>query len=125
MIGVGGEHGQTTGRSPEGPAATGARSDHRPGAPAGAAGGGDRLGLSRWALQLGLPAGTRPAGPADAAGGRPLHPEADAQPLRRGAVRAVDREPVLSVLLRRAELLPPAAVRSLLNNPLAPASGRG
>src|ERR1700730_18630546 len=76
MIGVGGEHGQTTGRSPEGPAATGARSDHRPGAPAGAAGGRDRLGLSRWALQLGLPAGTRPARPADAAGGRPLHPEA-------------------------------------------------
>ena len=57
MIGVGGEHGQTAGRSPEGPAPAGARSDHRPGPSAGAAGGRDRLGFPRWALQLGVPAG--------------------------------------------------------------------
>ena len=43
---------------------------------------------------------------ADAAGRRPVHPEAHAQPLGRGAVRALDREPLLPILLRRVELLP-------------------
>ena len=67
----------------------------------------------------------RAAGSADAAGGRPVHPQAHARALGRGAVRALGGEPVLPVLLRRAVLLPRSAVRSLLDDPLAPAPGRG
>ena len=63
--------------------------------------------------------------PADATGRRPVHPEAHAQSLGRGAVRALAGEPLLPVLLRRVELLPPAAVRSLIDDALAPAAGRG
>src|SRR5215831_18175743 len=43
--------------------------------------------------------GTRAAAIADAAGGRAVHSQAYAQPLRRGAVRAMGGEPVFPVLL--------------------------
>src|ERR1700716_829243 len=49
----------------------------------------------------------------DATGGRAVHPEAHARPVRRGLVRALAGEPVLPVLLRRTELRSPAAVRSI------------
>src|SRR5215468_5631233 len=61
--------------------------------------GGDRLGLSGGTLQLGVSGGTRAAAVADAAGGRAVHSQAYAQPLRRGAVRAMGGEPVFPVLL--------------------------
>src|SRR5271169_6785633 len=51
--------------------------------------------------------------------------EAHAQPVGRGAVRALGGEPVLPVLLRRAELLPQAAVRPVVADALAPAAGGG
>src|SRR3546814_5449901 len=77
------------------------------------------------ALRRDLCAGSRPAAAADPPGGGALHPEAHAQPVRRGAVRALDREPVLPVLLRRGRVPPRAAVRPLVADPLAPAPGRG
>jgi transposase len=73
--------------------------------------------------EFGVPARPRPAGPADAAGGRAVHPEAHAQSQRRGAVRALAGEPVLPILLRRAVILSQAAVRPLVADPLAPAPG--
>src|SRR5215813_5998027 len=75
------------------------RGDRQPSPSAGAAGGGDRLGLSGGTLQLGVSDGTRAAAVADAAGGRAVHSQAYAQPLRRGAVRAMGGEPVFPVLL--------------------------
>src|SRR5713226_7382392 len=99
---------------PEGFAPTGTRSDHRHGSSAGAVGRADRLGVSRRALRLGVPTGPWSTWLADAAGGGPFHSQAHAQPIGRGAVRAVDREPVFPVLLRRAELLPQAALRPLV-----------
>src|SRR5215470_7273824 len=56
-------------------------------------------------------AGSGPAPPADPAGGGAVHPEAHAQSVGRGAVRALAGEPLIPVLLRRAELLPQPAVR--------------
>src|SRR6185312_14995039 len=42
-----------------------------------------------------------------------------------GAVRPLDREPLLPIFLRRIELLPSAAVRSIVDDTLAPAAWRG
>lgn len=44
--------------------------------------------------------GSGPAWAADAAGGGALHPETHAQPVGRGAVRALGGEPLLPVILR-------------------------
>ncbi len=66
----------------------------------------------------------RAATAADAADSRAVAPEAQAQPVGRGAVRAGWRTP-LPILLRRIELLPPAAVRPFLVDALAAAAGRG
>src|ERR1700740_3273006 len=117
------EHdGAATRRSAEGPVASGAGQDYRQGPPAGAAGAANRLAVPRWALRRGVPGGSGPARPADAAGSGPLHPEAHAQFVGRGAVRALARETLLPNLLRRAELLPQAAVRPLVADALAPAA---
>src|SRR3546814_251905 len=89
------------------------------------AGRRDRLGLPGPALRRDLCAGRGPAAAADAPGGGTLHPEAHAQPVRRGAVRALGREPVLPALLRRGRVPPRAAVRPLVADPLAPAPGGG
>src|SRR5215510_2758985 len=59
----------------------------------------DRLGLCGETLQLGLSRGAWAAATADAADRRAVHPQAYAQPLRRGAVRSLGREPVLPILL--------------------------
>src|SRR6266568_4018062 len=67
----------------------------------------------------------RPAAAADPAGGRAVDPEAHARFVGRGVVRALAGEPVLPVLLRRIELLPPTTVRPLVADTLAPAAGRG
>src|SRR5437762_3119791 len=75
------------------------RGDHQPSPSAGAAGGGDRLGLSGGTVRLGVSAGTGAAAVADPAGSRAVHSQAYAQPLRRGAVRAMGGEPVFPVLL--------------------------
>src|SRR5262245_40182158 len=73
-------------RSPGRPVSPASRGDHQLSPSAGAAGGGDRLGLSGATLQLGVSGGTRAAAVADAAGGRAVHSQAYAQPLRRAAV---------------------------------------
>src|SRR5215813_8404574 len=86
-------------RSPGRPVSPASRGDHQLSPSAGAAGGGDRLGLSGATLQLDVSGGTRAAAVADAAGGRAIHGQAYAQPLRRGAVRAMGGEPVFPVLL--------------------------
>src|SRR5215472_14559079 len=110
VISVGGRGGETTGRSSKGSVTAGAGRDHRSGPSAGAAGARDRLGVSRSALCERVCARSGPARPADPAGGGPVHPQAHAQPVGRSAVRALAGEPLLPILLRRAELLPPAAV---------------
>src|SRR5215471_21075429 len=111
VISVGGRGGgETTGRSSEGSVTAGAGGDHRSGPSAGAAGPRDRLEVSRPALCRRLHAGSGPARPADPAGGGAVHPEAHAQPVGRGAVRALAGEPLLPILLRRAELLPQTTV---------------
>ena len=79
-IGKGDE--QTAGRSPEGPAASGAGSNHRHEPSAGAVGSADRLEGPGWALQFGGPSRVGAAWPADAACRRPVHFEAHAQPVR-------------------------------------------
>src|SRR5262249_60398505 len=84
------------GRSPGRSFSPASRGDHQPSPSAGAAGGGDRLGLSGGTLQLGVSGRTRAAAVADAAGGRAVHSQAYAQPLRRGAVRAMGGETRIS-----------------------------
>src|SRR3546814_16936723 len=59
------------------------------------------LGVPGPALRPGCYAGSRPAAAFDAPGGGAVHSQAHAQPVRRGAVRALGREPVLPALLRR------------------------
>src|SRR5437868_14686360 len=86
-------------RSPGAPVLPASRGDHQPSPSAGAVGGGDRLGLSGGTVQLGVSAGTGAAAVADPAGSRAVHSQAYAQPLRRGAVRAMGGEPVFPVLL--------------------------
>src|SRR5215471_11663770 len=63
-------------RSPGRPVSPTSRGDHQLSPSAGAAGGGDRLGLSGATLQLGVSGGTRAAAVADAAGGRAIHSQA-------------------------------------------------
>jgi len=70
-----------------------------------------------------LHAGSGPARPPDPAGGGAVHPEAHAQPVGRGAVCALAGEPLLPILLRRAELLLQPAVRPLVADALAPRLG--
>src|SRR6266581_7053064 len=122
---LGGRDGKATGRSSEGPVAAGAGSDHRPRASAGAAGARDRLAVSRRPLCRRVHGRSGAAAAADPAGGRAVHLKAHARFVGRGAVRALAGEPVLPILLRRIELLPPFAVRPLLADALAPAPGRG
>src|SRR5205085_7911461 len=80
------------------------------------------LGLSGATLQLGVSGGTRAAAVADAAGGRAVHSQAYAQPLRRGAVRAMGGEPVFPVLLWGGGVPARAAICSLVAHALAPAA---
>src|SRR6516164_8604286 len=110
VIGVGGRGGETTRRSSEGSVTAGAGGDHRSGPSAGAVGARDRLGVCRSALCQRLQARPGSARSADPAGGGAVYPKAHAQPVGRGAVRALAGEPLLSILLRRTELLPQAAV---------------
>src|SRR5215469_5562580 len=105
-----GRGGETTGRSSKGSVTAGAGRDHRSGPSAGAAGRRDRLGVSRSALRRHLHAGSGPTWLADPAGGGAVHPEAHAQSVGRSAVCALAGEPLLPILLRRAELPPSAAV---------------
>src|SRR4029078_3391551 len=98
--------GKTARQSSGGPFAAAAGSDHQPEAFAGAPGGADRLAVSRPALRLSVYPRSRSAGVANAAGRRLVYPQAHGEPLRRGAVRALGREPLLPILLRRTELLP-------------------
>jgi hypothetical protein len=117
--------GETTGRPSKRSITAGTGRDYRSGSPAGAAGPRNRLGVSRSALCQRLHAGSGPTRPADPAGGGAVDREAQAQPVGRSAVRALAGEPLLPILLRRAELLPPAAVRPLVTDTLAAAAGRG
>src|SRR5215469_17330689 len=110
VIGVGGRGGETTGRSSKRSVTAGTGRDHRSGPSAGAVGGRDRLGVSRPALCRCLHTRSGPTWSADPSGGGAVDPEAHAQPVGRGAVRALAGEPVLPVLLRRAELLSSAAI---------------
>ncbi len=66
---------------------------------------------------------SRAAAPADAACRRPVHPEAYAQ-FGSGACARWIENPYYNIL-RRVELLPPAAVRSIVDHALAPAARRG
>ena len=100
-----------------------ARSDHRPRPSDGAAGRRSTGTFSTRFSSVSRRAGT--AATALAAGRRAVHPEAHAQPVRRGAVRTLGREPVLPVLLRRSRLPARPALRSLVADALAPAPGRG
>ena len=51
------------------------------------------------ALWVGVQRGAGPSAVADPAGGGAIHPQARAQSVGRGAVRALDRKPVLPVVL--------------------------
>jgi hypothetical protein len=62
---------------------------------------------------------------ADAIDGGAFDPQTHLRPVRRGAVRALGREPLLSVLLRRGALPASAGVRSLATDALAQPDGRG
>ena len=66
---------------------------------AGEARPGDRLALSRGAVRRGLFRQDRTSAAADAADGGAFDPQAHARSLRRGSVRALGREPVLSAVL--------------------------
>jgi hypothetical protein len=115
--------GETTGRSPEGSVTAGTGRDYRSGSSAGAAGRRDRLGVSRSALCQCLHAGSGPARPADPAGGGAVHSNT-CTTCRVLCARWLEN-PLLPILLRRAELLPQAAVRPFVTDALAPAAGRG
>jgi hypothetical protein len=71
----------------------------------------DRLAVSRGAVRGGLFGQAGPAAAADTADGGAFDPEAHARPVRRGTVRALGREPVLSAVQRRGVLRPQVAVR--------------
>src|SRR5262249_37300483 len=86
-------------RSPGRPVSPASRGDRQPSPSAGAAGGGDPLGLSGAPPSRGGSGGARSACVVGAAGGRAVDCHAYAQPLRRGAVRAMGGEPVFPVLL--------------------------
>jgi len=109
----------------EGPVPSPARADARPRARLGAARRGDRLVVPGTALRGRLRGRPRPAAAGDPPDGGAVHPQAPARPLRRGAVRALGREPLLSVLLRRGVFPTPACGRSLVADALARAHGRG
>src|SRR5580704_11030261 len=79
-----------------------ARPDHRHRSPARQARPGDRLALSRGAVRRGLFRQGGASAAADTADGGALAPQAHAQSVRRGSVRPLAREPVLSVVLRPA-----------------------
>ena len=102
-----------------------ARPDRRHGPPASQARLGDRLALSRGAVRRGLFRQGRTPAAADAADVGAYDPQAHAQSLRRGSLRALDREPVLSAVLRRGVLPASADLRSLVADALAPTDGRG
>ena len=102
-----------------------ARPDHRPGPPAGEAGGDDRLAVPGGAVWGGLFGQAGSTAAADKADGGSFDPQAHARSVRRGPVRALDREPVLPALLRRGILPSQAAVRPVVADALAPADGRG
>src|SRR5271165_1093921 len=66
------------------------------------------------AVRRGLFGQAGPSAAAHKADGGPFDPQAHAQSLRRGTLRALGREPVLSALLRRGVLRPQAAVRPVV-----------
>src|SRR5215207_9171253 len=102
-----------------------ARPDRRPSSSSGEAREGDRLALPRGAVRSRLYGCARPPAAADAVDGGVGDPQAHARPLRRGAMRALGREPVLPAVLRRGVLLSSASVRPLVADALAPAHGGG
>ena len=95
------------------------------GPPACEARQGDRLAVSRGPVRSGLFGQSRASTAADAAHGGPGDSQVDARPVGRGPVRALDREPVLSAVLRRGVLPAQDAVRPLVTDALAPKDGRG
>src|SRR3954467_15551486 len=100
-----------------------ARPDHRHEAPADPARRSDRLAADRPQARRFVHGWPRSAAAANAPDGRPRDPQAYAQPVGRGAHAALGREPVLPALLRRGVLPSRGAIRSLLDEPLAPADG--
>src|SRR3974377_182712 len=100
-------------------------SDHRFAARAGEVGASDRLALPGREVWRGLHGQAGSSAAADASDGWAFRPQAHARPRRRGVVRALGREPVLPVFLRRRVLPAPAGVRPLLADTLAPAHGGG
>ena len=116
-----GASGQRAERFFQGPA----RPDRRHGPSAGEAGRDDRLAVPGGAVRRGLFGQAGPTAAADKADGGAFDPQAHAQSVRRGPLRALGREPVLSALLRRGVLPPQAAVRPVVADALAPADGRG
>src|SRR5207245_7134738 len=101
VICVGGRDGEATGRSSEGPVASGAGGDHRPRASAGAADARDRLGVSRHAVCRGVRGRSGAAGAADPASGGSVHTEAHSRFFGGGAVREVGGGPGLLILFSR------------------------
>ena len=85
----------------------------------------DRLAVSGGAVRGGLFGQAGPSAAADKAHGGAFDPQAHAQSVRRGSLRALGREPVFPALLRRGVLRPQAAVRPVVADALAPADGRG
>jgi hypothetical protein len=83
------------------------------------------LGLLGGEARRSLPGWPRPAAAADAADGGADHPQIHLRSLRRGAVRALGGEPLLSVLLRGGVLPARAGSGPQLADTLAPAHGRG
>src|SRR3974377_280978 len=92
---------------------------------AGEVGASDRLAFPGREVWHGLHGQAGSSAAADASDGWACRPQAHARPLRRGVVRALGREPVLPVFLRRRVLPAPAGVRPLLADTLAPAHGGG
>src|SRR6516225_577246 len=95
VISVGDAGGKATRRSAEGPAAAGLRGGDRSRSSAGAAGARDRLGVSRPTFFQRVHGGRWAAATTDPAGGGAVDPQAHAQPVGRGVVRALAGEPVL------------------------------
>src|SRR5262249_27372496 len=92
-----GETDEPAARRSKGRPSPASRGDHQPAPSAVAACGEDRREFSGATLPFGMSGGARAAAVADVAGGRAVHFQAYAQPLRRGGVRAMGGEPSTSV----------------------------
>src|SRR5918912_1013052 len=115
----------TARQRPDRPLPRQARSDHRPQTPSREARPPGRMAHPRDALRRRLQRWARTTAPAHPPHGRPGHPQAHLQPLGRTTLRTMAGEPLFPALLRRGVLLPPAALRALLDDALAPENGRG